>query len=457
VRRGSEWQMWFWFLLLGTVALAWGNSSHAADEYSANIGPAWTPGGLQTCSDQASCNAVLESQTNWTNCWPVDIESGPNSPLEESTRYRLHSVVKCSSSGVTAGNIFWYTADKQSCESWDPVTGSCDAAECDPVNVGKRELLPFQPGTSIPSQGLCDTSTNCNAVPVDEPFCHGDTQSGTQTCTLEVIHTADACTLPESADLDNNSDGPKCASVGGNQLCKDPSDPNQGFNCGFYNDNYVCLGLIPDGDCIFLADGGMACGSNSGSPPAPDDGVTVGVPAPADDSLSDGSSTTNIYNSGTVANSSGVPTGGDGNTDPSGNPVDNDQDSGTGTYSGDCSTPPVCSGDAIQCAILRQTWASGCQDVGDDASVLANTGFAADAGDPNSVLQSDTIDLFTDFDSSGWLGAGACIVDLTVDTGIAGTITIPLSEWCPLFAFVGKLILAIAWFRAGLIVVGVRM
>lgn len=57
----------------------------------------------------------------------------------------------------------------------------------------------------------------------------------------------------------------------------------------------------------------------------------------------------------------GNPCPGDGGgTDPGGgtNPGNG---SGSGSGSGTCATPPVCSGDAIQCAQLFQQWRAGCQ------------------------------------------------------------------------------------------------
>ncbi|EPG5382188.1 TPA: hypothetical protein ACYRK3_000093 [Stenotrophomonas maltophilia] len=49
-----------------------------------------------------------------------------------------------------------------------------------------------------------------------------------------------------------------------------------------------------------------------------------------------------------------------GGTDPGGGPNPG-EGSGNGSGSGTCAKPPVCSGDAIQCAQLFQQWRAGCQ------------------------------------------------------------------------------------------------
>ena len=327
------------------------------------------------------------------------------------------------------------------CDGLDTNTGECPNT-CDGINTGDVELVDWQPSSAIPSQGICDPASWCNYVPVDQPFCHSDTVSGTQICTLALEKTADNCTLPTHLDMDQNQDGAKCVNVGGDLLCKDPDDPNQGQNCGYFNDQYICLGAMPTGNCIFLGDGGMACDSTAGSPPAPDDGVTAGTPAPPDAQLSDGTNTTNLYNAGTVGGSSGNPSGTDGNVDSGGNPLDGSQGeegTGSGSASGDCSVPPTCTGDAIQCAILEQQWHSACQDVGTDAGILADTGLTG-FDDVEGQLGS-TVDLDTSLDDAGFLGPGACAPDIPMNLGYFGSYTIPLTDWCPLFSFIGVLVL----------------
>ena len=320
-----------------------------------------------------------------------------------------------------------------------PESGNFEqCSDCEPINAGKRELLDWQPGSSIPSQGLCDTATNCNAVAVDQPFCHSDTISGAEVCTLEVEHTPNACTLPDSADLDANADGAKCTNIDGTLLCKDPQDPNKGQNCGYVNDEYICLGAIPDGNCLFLSDGGMACAADADSPPAPDDGVTAGVSAPADLRLSDQGSLTNIYRNSTVNRSAGSPSGSDGSTGAGGQELE-PESVGSASVGGSCDVQPTCTGEPIQCAILQQQWLTGCQDVGTESDILADTGLSG-LEDPETGLGSDSFDFGSSLDDSGWLGTRTCDIDIPLDVGFLGAVTIPLSSWCGLIGFIGLLL-----------------
>jgi len=355
------------------------------------------------------------------------------------------------------GEGYSYTADDGSgyagCEESGP--------ECTGELNGLREQLPWQLGANIPSQGLCDTATGCNAVPVGDPFCHADTPSGTTTCTLTVEHTDQTCTLPTDVDLSNNPDNtPQCASIGGATLCQSPDDPNADAdgNCGYVNGEYLCLGGIPDGTCVFTSDGGMACSSNATSPPAPDDGTTAGTPAPPDIQVSNNdSNTVNIYGASSVAGSIGNPTGTGGGADGTSGgagTAENDpgSDTGTGTASGGCSAPPVCTGGDPQiCALLLQQWHTQCPDIPSGADVLSQSGLDGETVD---TLETDGGDLSAELDDSGFLSTRSCALSQTVDLGYFGVHTFDFDVWCPLFAFIGYLVLASGWIASVRIVAG---
>ena len=384
---------------------------------------------------------------------------GPTGPgnLEYSRWY------SCAANTNQAYNVRYFLGvGEDPCENggtFDPQTLTCPNTNCDAVNAGRREQLPWQPGSNIPSQGLCDTATNCNAVPVGEPFCHADTVSGTQTCTLTVEHTDQSCTLPQSADLSTNpDDSAQCANIGGDLFCQSPDDPNadSGANCGYVNGEYICLGAIPTGTCVFLGDGGMACEASATSPPAPDTG-TPGVVASPDNVLSNNGNGTdvNLFGGGTVSGSSGTPTGtggaggGSGGSGTAPDPND-DNAGGSASSSPSCDAPPVCTGgDAQLCAILQQSWENACQDLPPDLLTQAGLdGFEV------SDLEEDGGDLSTQLDDSGFLGTRTCELNQTVDLGFFGVHTFEFNMWCNLFAFVGYLVLAAAWIGAARIVSG---
>jgi len=149
-------------------------------------------------------------------------------------------------------------------------------------------------------------------------------------------------TAPEApAPKDDNE---YCATTeGGQTFCV----PQGKKNCGYYNSEYVCTGNIPKDNCIQTSSGKRFCPEGTATPPAPDNG-TRGVAAPADDKIvtaksdaaapggaAPGEGTTqnitNVYNSGTVAGSSGAETGGTG---AEGTGTGGTSGGGTGTGSG---------------------------------------------------------------------------------------------------------------------------
>lgn len=86
------------------------------------------------------------------------------------------------------------------------------------------------------------------------------------------------------------------------------TNPTGGGNCGEINNQFVCLGNIPQGGCVAMAAGDKACDSSAGTPPAPDSG-TAGHPATPTDTINTSGGggmppTVNYYNSSTVSGSS---------------------------------------------------------------------------------------------------------------------------------------------------------
>lgn len=75
---------------------------------------------------------------------------------------------------------------------------------------------------------------------------------------------------------------PQCATgASGMTYC---TNPTGGGNCGEINNQFVCLGNIPQGGCVAMAAGDKACDSSAGTPPAPDSG-TAGHPATPTDTI----------------------------------------------------------------------------------------------------------------------------------------------------------------------------
>lgn len=127
-----------------------------------------------------------------------------------------------------------------------------------------------------------------------------------------------------------------------------------------------------------------------------------------------------------------------------------------------CDAPPACSGDAIQCAILRQTWEDRCQSAkwitdlkGTDAYNAGDS--ILDPNNPkNKIPKAGTINI-TDsihFDDSGLVqGAAVCPAPYTLNLGsMLGSYTISYQPFCDLAGMLRPLLLAFAYFMGGLVI-----
>lgn len=192
----------------------------------------------------------------------------------------------------------------------------CDEPpECDGSIDGREFQYQYTYGFSPPS-AMCDADTNCKYQRTGSvDICLGDR------CAASYLGTGETCSSESPPDdpLDElgAEDGDTCIQgSGGDEFCS-PNWPNKN-NCGFLNDEWICLSAVEDDGCAALPSGGRVCGSEAPVPPVPDNG-TAGVPAEPDLQITVNEvDTYNYYNSSTVSNSS-RPAGTD-------NPYDGDDD-----------------------------------------------------------------------------------------------------------------------------------
>jgi hypothetical protein len=154
-------------------------------------------------------------------------------------------------------------------------------------------------------------------------------------CVWTWTHTTESCAAqPPKEDL---AKGELCitGNTSGMQYCKSDAD-TKGKNCGFINDDFVCIGNVNQDGCAKLGDGAVVCGSKAPTPPAPDSG-TPGVKASPDETIeqtdaSGNTTTLNYYSNTTVANSARDTGSGDnpfdGKDDGSGEDGDGEQGDG---------------------------------------------------------------------------------------------------------------------------------
>ncbi|MCG8456317.1 MAG: hypothetical protein MI919_08545 [Holophagales bacterium] len=433
-----------WFFLLAGLAVVLANSSiaHAGNWHIGNS----SCGGTGTLSSMTSC-VIAEHNTN--ECNPAGagntqrdsayMDEGPTfvglNSYSGDPAWKWDAVVACiRANGQTGwrdfGRPFFLFADGNECEAnetFNSATGNCDSStQCDESITGKVFLRPVFSGGS--TGNICHESSQCTMTAQNVTGLSGGDL-------VEYVGTNQSCNAEPVENVDESNEQPQCITSGGNTWCTEPDLADQ--NCGMLNGEYVCLDSIPDGECTFFGNGNMACDSTASSPPAPDDGVSAGTPAPADISVNNNGNNVNVYGSGTVAGST---TPSSGTSQPDGTiGEDPDEQSGSATSSGSCDVPPSCSGDAIQCAILQQQWESSCQNPGTESEILADTGLTSFT-DVDGNLGSTT-DLDTALDDSGWLTTRECMLDVPVDFGYFGSYTLEFSQWCPLFAFAGVFVL----------------
>lgn len=158
----------------------------------------------------------------------------------------------------------------------------------------------------------------CNAVSRCKMEVSASVSGGGETV-YQVTHTNQNCDAGQEETDDDDFKRESCiATAGGNEFCMS----KDGENCGWFNNEFVCLDQIEDDGCQAMSDGGRLCGSQAPTPPVPDDG-TPGNPAPPDDRITNiENNYWNYFSSGTVGNSHRPPnSGGD-------NPYDGDDGSG---------------------------------------------------------------------------------------------------------------------------------
>lgn len=298
-----------------------------------------------------------------------------------------------------------------------------------------------------------------------------DELAGTYSFPVNIKTTGDSCSggggdaQPPSTPA-AEPEGEICiTSANGVEYCH---SGNYGENCGYVNDKFTCLGKTDSDECWVNDDGSRLCGESAPVPPVPDNG-TPGVKAAPDDTVkaSEGikiDQVFNYYNTTSVANSSRPPgdSGANPNRPSSQNPGDKEGVSGGGGMGGegssasggaDCSAAPACSGDPVACAVLAQQWRTRCVDNPSDGDLEELLG-AVDDGE-GEIFQRHELEVPTGFDQAGWMGAGSCFQDYTLNLGsLLGTVEIPFSEWCWLLEVIGVFVMIAAYVSAARIFIG---
>lgn len=175
--------------------------------------------------------------------------------------------------------------------------------------------------------------------------------------------------------------------------------------------------------------------------------------------------TTTITNNNGVTNVTQTKTNPDGTKTETTEPIDmfcakNPNDSACKANSSaeggaDCVAPPVCKGDAVQCAMLNQQWHTRCDlQQPNDASALGQQLVAGNdpAGNPASPSQRTVTPIATALDQSPFLGGGGLSDKVVTVSG--QSITLPFSKLNQYLEWLGRIFVVISLIGALRIVLG---
>ena len=183
----------------------------------------------------------------------------------------------------------------------------------------------------------------------------------------------------------------------------------------------------------------------------------------------DGSATTTVTNNNTgqtsvVYSQSGggggvAQSGGSGGYGQSTSGGEGDEPRKSAAIGASCGSPPACSGDAIQCALLWEAWKQRCISEGDREQVplpspfdfLTQGGFNEDGTELFAERQEVDVSNIV-LDAAGFMSpAVECPALGTINVG-GRVITLEVTNLCDLAEKLGWLVLAFAYFRAGVII-----
>lgn len=367
---------------------------------------------------------------------------------------------------------------------------------------GKKKSMP---GRGHLGAG-CNTNNNCAMLysSTDKVFRWANTAE--ENFTQQGTYTGGEC--PPNAPQEQPhecapgefcpEDEKACGTQGGEEFCVSETQPNCGTVKVGGVEQSVCAGPgLGDGECTTTPGGQMVCiqpglgiDDKPDTPPAPNT-AQHGQPAKPDASIQNpGTATTvHVYGAGTVTNSThnepppcdpateqcpGEPNhdgdgkceqGEQGSEDCNGSCEESEQESADcggcddgeegqecdGLSGGaDCTEPPTCDGNPIDCYIAKQEWTQSCL-YHRPTSTKGNEAFEAGLG--KTLQEGNILPVHGTVDAGQWmeslvLGEGTCLPDITfsVSLPIAGAVgvTLPLSHACAIVRLVRALVILAA-------------
>lgn len=307
---------------------------------------------------------------------------------------------------------------------------------CDTGSPGVGETFVVE--TSVPLES-CNPVSGCK-MKRGAGVCMG------LSCIYSVTHSSETCSS-NATQTPNGTAGEKCVEGSQAEFCraKAPGDKN----CGYLNDQFVCIDAVDTDECAVFPDGGRICGASAPTPPVPDNG-TAGTPATPTDTMqvttpAGDTITYNYFNGGTVAGSSRDP--GDSGDNPYSDGDDEAEGEGSASGGEGCEAPPSCSGDPVMCAVLQQEWLARCP------AVVTNEQVDSQIGENPTIPSSET-DMSGAISETVLVGSsGECPAPTTVTLPGGSQIQIEVITWfCSLAERIAPLVMVMAYLVAVMIV-----
>lgn len=329
----------------------------------------------------------------------------------------------------------------------------------------------------------------CMMGPVLPASCSSIIGEPGQLCAARYEYTGASCAIPPPPEPPQDDPAERCvwfggqAGQGGQAFCKKPD----GRECytiqgGNRAGQQVCWAPGEAGKKV-AGDTAMTRAPGPNEPPPPDpppgesmekvgDSVTTETTTQTPSGSSTSTTTTRqdrtMY--GTDAGGPGAPDHSEG---PGGEGSGEGDGEGEGSWSGgnDCSAPPACAGDAIQCGIGLQVWTMRCEggggdEFGDWVAEIDGAIAAGDGdGDPDEgeMLEHADPDTWREIrvvddeglDDSGFGLDRSCPQLPAVQVGPA-SLQFNLGPICSFLSALSGLVLALAYFVAAKIIAGVK-
>jgi hypothetical protein len=315
-------------------------------------------------------------------------------------------------------------------------------------------------------------ASGCNAV-LDSPSVETTNISGSSVTiyrgTLRYTGACGTAPSPDDPDFNGSNDDskprPECTPASSGQTyCMKPN----GDNCySASTGRTICwhpgeTGQKTDGPTIQVRKPGT---EPPGEPTPPEGEDLKDSKPPVTVTTTTGGGTVIITTTGTWTTTNGTNGGpsNDGEPDDGGS-SSNDPGDGKGSSvegGSDCDTPPVCSNDAVGCAILYQQFRNRCNSEGtgltgaNAAGQAAEDQLPAEGSDTTARVVEDNGEGVSGVlaSASGWADRGQCPVDVGFDISL-GHFSMPKENLCSVMDALAALVLLAGYIAAGFILLG---